>query len=64
MTLATTSFAAGAIEVTFLQQLGRDPFIASPERTAQIRDVANRIARFISEAKINDRHRNIRLSTS
>ena len=51
MTLETTSFAAGAIEVTFLQQKGRDPFIAPPERTAQIRDVANRIAGFISEAK-------------
>jgi phosphatidylserine/phosphatidylglycerophosphate/cardiolipin synthase-like enzyme len=51
MTLETTSFAAGAIEVTFLQQQGRDPFIAPPERIAQIRDVANRIARFISEAK-------------
>ena len=51
MTLETTSFAEGAIEVTFLQQQGRDPFAAPPERTAQIRDVANRIARFISEAK-------------
>jgi phosphatidylserine/phosphatidylglycerophosphate/cardiolipin synthase-like enzyme len=51
MTLETTSFAEGAIEVTFLQQQGRDPFIAPPERTAQIRDVANKIARFISEAK-------------
>jgi phosphatidylserine/phosphatidylglycerophosphate/cardiolipin synthase-like enzyme len=51
MTLETTSFAEGAIEVTFLQQQGRDPFIAPPERTAQIRDVANRVARFIGEAK-------------
>ena len=51
MTLETTSFAEGSIEVTFLQQQGRDPFIAPPERTAQIRDVANRVARFISEAK-------------
>ena len=51
MTLETTSFAADSIEVTFLQQQGRDPFTAPPERTAQIRDVANRIARFIGEAK-------------
>ena len=51
MTLETTSFAAGAIEVTFLQQQGRDPFVAPPERIAQIRDVANRIAGLISEAK-------------
>ena len=51
MTLETASFAEGAIEVTFLQQQGPDPFTAPPERTAQIRDVANRIARFISEAK-------------
>ena len=51
MTLETTSFAEGAIEVTFLQQQGRDPFTATPERTAQIRDVANRIAHFIGEAK-------------
>jgi len=51
MTLETTSFAEGAIEVMFLQQQGRDPFAATPERTAQIRDVATRIANFIGEAK-------------
>jgi phosphatidylserine/phosphatidylglycerophosphate/cardiolipin synthase-like enzyme len=51
MTLETTSFAAGAIEVTFLQQQGRDPFTATPERTAQMREVASRIAAFIGEAK-------------
>jgi phosphatidylserine/phosphatidylglycerophosphate/cardiolipin synthase-like enzyme len=51
MTLETTSFAEGAIEVTLLQQQGGDPFIAPPERTVQIKDVANRIARFISDAK-------------
>ena len=51
MTAETTSFAEGAIEVTFLQQQGRDPFTATPERTAQIRDVATRIANFIGEAK-------------
>ena len=51
MTAETTSFAEGAIEATFLQQQGRDPFTATPERTAQIRDVANRIANFIGDAK-------------
>src|SRR6202167_5651921 len=51
MTAETASFAEGAIEVTFLQQQGRDPFAATPERTAQIRDVATRIANFIGEAK-------------
>ena len=51
MTAETASFAEGAIEVTFLQQQGRDPFTATPERTAQIRDVATRIANFIGEAK-------------
>jgi len=51
MTLETTSFAGGAIEVTFLQQQGRDPFTATPERAAQIKDVASRLARFIAEAK-------------
>jgi phosphatidylserine/phosphatidylglycerophosphate/cardiolipin synthase-like enzyme len=50
MTLETTSFAEGAIEVTFLQQQGHDPFTATPERTAQIKDVASRIATFIGEA--------------
>jgi hypothetical protein len=51
MTLETASFAEGAIEVTFLQQQGLDPFTATPERTAQIRDVAIRLAQFIGEAK-------------
>jgi phosphatidylserine/phosphatidylglycerophosphate/cardiolipin synthase-like enzyme len=51
MTLETTSLAGGAIEVTFLQQQGRDPFTATPERVAQIKDVASRLARFIGEAK-------------
>jgi phosphatidylserine/phosphatidylglycerophosphate/cardiolipin synthase-like enzyme len=51
MTLETTSLAGGAIEVTFLQQQGRDPFTATPERAAQIKDVASRLARFIGEAK-------------
>jgi phosphatidylserine/phosphatidylglycerophosphate/cardiolipin synthase-like enzyme len=51
MTAETACFAEGAIEATFLQQQGRDPFTATPERTAQIRDVATRIAGFIGEAK-------------
>ena len=51
MTLETTSFAEGAIEVMFLQQQGRDPFAATPERTAQIKDVATRIGHFIGDAK-------------
>jgi phosphatidylserine/phosphatidylglycerophosphate/cardiolipin synthase-like enzyme len=51
MTAETASFAEGAIEVTFLQQRGRDPFTATPERIAQISDVASRIANFIGEAK-------------
>jgi phosphatidylserine/phosphatidylglycerophosphate/cardiolipin synthase-like enzyme len=51
MTLENASFAEGAIEVTLLQQQGLDPFTATPERTAQIRDVATRLAHFIGEAK-------------
>jgi phosphatidylserine/phosphatidylglycerophosphate/cardiolipin synthase-like enzyme len=51
MTLETTSFAGSAIEVAFLQQQGRDPFTPTPERTAQIKDVASWISGFISEAK-------------
>jgi phosphatidylserine/phosphatidylglycerophosphate/cardiolipin synthase-like enzyme len=52
MTLPTTSFAEGAIEVAFLQQQGRDPFTETSERAAQIRDVASYIAGFIGEAKL------------
>ena len=51
MTLETTPFAAGAIEVTLLRQQGPDPFTATPERAAQINDVARRIADFIGAAK-------------
>ena len=51
MTVETASFAEGAIEATFFQQQGNDPFTATPERTAQIKDVAARIANFIGEAK-------------
>jgi phosphatidylserine/phosphatidylglycerophosphate/cardiolipin synthase-like enzyme len=51
MTLETTSLAGGDIEVMFLQQTGLDPFTATPERTAQVSEVAGRIARFIGEAR-------------
>jgi phosphatidylserine/phosphatidylglycerophosphate/cardiolipin synthase-like enzyme len=51
MTLETTPFAAGDIEITFLQQQGADPFTPTPERAAQISDVAGRIADFIGAAK-------------
>src|ERR1700726_4841673 len=51
MTTETTSLAGGAIEVTFLDQQGRDPFTPTPEREAQIKDTASRFARFIGEAK-------------
>jgi phosphatidylserine/phosphatidylglycerophosphate/cardiolipin synthase-like enzyme len=51
MTVETASFAEGAIEITFLRQQGSDPFSATPERTAQIKDVATCIANFIGEAK-------------
>src|SRR6516164_3540078 len=40
-----------AIEVMFLQQQGNDPYTEVPERIAQANAVANRIARFIGEAK-------------
>ena len=51
MTLETASFADGAIEVTFLQQQGRDPYTVTPERVAQVRDVASQTADFIDQAK-------------
>ncbi len=51
MLMETVSGAGGNIETMFLRQRGDDPFISTPERTAQIREVASRIARFISEAR-------------
>jgi len=39
MTLETATLAGGDIEVTFLQQAGRDPFTTTPERTAQITEL-------------------------
>jgi hypothetical protein len=50
MAMESVSAAGGNIEIMFLQQMGDDPFISTPERTAQIGGVAGRIARFISEA--------------
>src|SRR5215467_14914406 len=50
MLIETASAAGGNIEIMFLRQRGDDPFISTPERTAQIGEVASRIARFISEA--------------
>jgi phosphatidylserine/phosphatidylglycerophosphate/cardiolipin synthase-like enzyme len=51
MTLETRSIAEGDIEVMFLQQRTRDPFTIMPEQTAQIDEVASRIAGFIDEAR-------------
>jgi phosphatidylserine/phosphatidylglycerophosphate/cardiolipin synthase-like enzyme len=51
MLMETVSAVGGNIEIMFLRQRGDDPFISTPERTGQIREVASRIARFISEAR-------------
>jgi phosphatidylserine/phosphatidylglycerophosphate/cardiolipin synthase-like enzyme len=51
MAIETTSAADGNIEIMFLQQMGRDPFIPTPERTAQIREVARTIGSFINDAR-------------
>ena len=51
MLMETVSGAGGNIEIMFLRERGDDPFVSTPERTAQIREVATRIARFISEAR-------------
>lgn len=50
MAMTTKLVADGNIELMFLQQMGRDPFVPKPERTAQVVEVASRIARFIGEA--------------
>jgi phosphatidylserine/phosphatidylglycerophosphate/cardiolipin synthase-like enzyme len=50
MAMTTKLVADGNIELMFLQQMGRDPFVQKPERTAQVVEVASRIARFIGEA--------------
>ncbi len=49
--LDTASVANGDIAVTFLRQIGRDPFSASAERSAQIAAVAHEVADFISAAR-------------
>jgi phosphatidylserine/phosphatidylglycerophosphate/cardiolipin synthase-like enzyme len=49
--MESMSAAGGDLEVMFLQQMGDNPFISTPERTAQIGGVAARIARFIGEAR-------------
>src|SRR6476660_9274070 len=51
MLMETVSAAGGNMEIMFLRQRGDDPFISTPERTAQIGEVASKIARFISEAR-------------
>src|SRR5215475_15880638 len=51
MLMETVSAGSGSIEIMFLRQRGDDPFVSTPERTAQIAEVATRIARFISEAR-------------
>lgn len=49
--METMSAAEGNIEVMFLKQMGRDPFIPTLGRTTQIREVASRVARFINDAR-------------
>jgi phosphatidylserine/phosphatidylglycerophosphate/cardiolipin synthase-like enzyme len=51
MAMETVSAADGNIELMFLRQMGDDPFVPTAERAAQIKEVACRIARFISEAR-------------
>src|SRR3954463_2875987 len=51
MAMETTSAADGNIEIMFLRQMGHDPFIPTPERTAQISEVARMMASFINEAR-------------
>jgi phosphatidylserine/phosphatidylglycerophosphate/cardiolipin synthase-like enzyme len=51
MLVETVPAGGGNIGIMFLRQRGDDPFISTPERTAQIGEVASRIASFISEAR-------------
>jgi phosphatidylserine/phosphatidylglycerophosphate/cardiolipin synthase-like enzyme len=51
MALETVPAAGGDIAVAFLEQQGDDPFIATPERAAQIVGVAQLIADFIAGAR-------------
>ncbi|RFB77960.1 phospholipase D-like domain-containing protein [Methylovirgula sp. 4M-Z18] len=49
--LETFAAASGAIEISFLTQIGPDPLNPNPERDAQIAAVATKIADFINGAK-------------
>ena len=49
--MGTADVAEQAIEFVFLQQQGADPFTETPERIAQINDVAGQIAGFIAGAR-------------
>ena len=49
--LETVSIADGDIAVTYLQQVGADPHLTTPDRAAQIDAVASQIADFIGEAR-------------
>ncbi len=49
--LESFSAADGAIEISFLTQIGPDPLNGNPERDAQIAAVATKIADFINGAK-------------
>src|SRR5690349_21811792 len=51
MAIETVSAAGGNIDVSFLQQVGSDPFTPTFERSAQIKEVATKIASFIGEAR-------------
>ena len=51
MAMTTASAAGGDIEMTFLQQIGDDPFTATPERATQIAAVAKLAADFIAGAR-------------
>ncbi len=51
MAMTTNSFAGGDIATTFLQQMGDDPFTATPERSAQIAGVAKLVADFVAGAR-------------
>ena len=50
MTLETASLAGGDIEMMFLQQKAQDPFTATPERTAQVDEVAARRQQLVESA--------------
>jgi phosphatidylserine/phosphatidylglycerophosphate/cardiolipin synthase-like enzyme len=51
MAMTTASAAGGDIAMMFLQQVGDDPFMATPERATQIAAVAKLAADFIAGAR-------------